>query len=745
MMPRFRLPIAVVWSALIAVALFPQSVAAAERITFDTDVMAVLSKAGCNLGTCHGNANGKGGFKLSLRGENPDTDYATLTRDLSARRANPVEPERSLILLKPTMQVPHEGGTRFRASSAEYRILRDWIAAGMPRSFAGAPRATQLVVSPADQVVVEPETRTQLKAEAVFSDGTRRDVTSQVVYEAADPFVSIDHDGLAETHGRGETTVVVRYLHLQQPVRLAFIPARPDFTWTGPAPSNFVDEHVFYKLRSLRMNPSEVIDDAAYLRRVSLDVLGVLPTADNARTFLTDTRSDKRSRLIEELLERQEFADFWALKWSDLLRNEEKTIDRKGVQNFHAWIRQSIAVGKPVDQFVRELIASRGSTYTNPASNYYRAMRDPFMRAESTAQLFLGVRLQCAKCHNHPFARWTQDDYYSWANVFSRVNYLVLENNRRDRNDSHEFDGEQIVLMSRTGEVNDPRTGKPQPPRFLADRANEISPSDDRLFELAEWLTSPDNKLFAQVMVNRVWHQLMGRGIVDPIDDFRPTNPPANPRLLEALADDFVAHKFDLRHLIRNIVNSRTYQLSAVPDDTNREDEKNFSHAKLRRLSAEQMLDSLCLVTGAAPRFNGYPEGTRAGELPGVIAVRLRESRSSSGDQFLKTFGKPQRLVSCECERSGETTLSQAFQLVSGPLINDLLSRPDNRLQQLLDSGKSHEKIVEELFWATLSRAPNGEELKGTTAYLLAQVDKRQALEDIVWSLVNSHEFMFRQ
>lgn len=719
---------------------------ATDDVSFGTDVMAVLSKAGCNMGVCHGNASGKGGFKLSLRGDSPEADFAVLTRDLSGRRTNPVEPDRSLILLKPTMQVPHEGGQRFKAGSAEFNVLRAWIAAGMHRDPEISPRPTSLAVSPPEKVIVAPEIRTQLHVVAIFSDGTRRDVTTQAVYETSEPLVTVNHDGLVEAQARGETTVIVRYLNLQQPARLAFIPDRPDFSWTGPPPANFIDEHVFRKLQSLRVNPSAACDDAVFLRRASLDLLGVLATADEARRFVDDSRTDKRARLVDDLLERQEFADFWALKWSDLLRNEEKTLDRKGVQDFHAWIRHSIAVNKPLDQFVRELIASRGSTYENPPANYYRAMRDPFMRAESTAQLFLGVRLQCAKCHNHPFARWTQDDYYSWANVFARVKYQIIENNRKDRNDSHEFDGEQIVLMAREGDVEDPRRGKPLRPRFLSETAvAPLKPDADRLLELAHWLTTPGNDLFARSQVNRIWHALLGRGIVDPIDDFRPTNPPVNPPLLDALTRDFVAHQFDVRHLIRTIMNSQTYQLSAIPNDTNRDDTTSFSHARLRRLSAEQLLDSLSQVAGAPLRFNGYPEGLRAGELPGVNAIRIRDERASAGDQFLKLFGKPPRLVPCECERSQETTLNQAFQLVSGPLINELLTRPDNRLQRLLDSSRPQAELIDELYWTALSRPPTSEERQSTATFLTESRDPRKALEDIAWGLVNSNEFMLRR
>ena len=393
--------------------------------------MAVLAKAGCNAGACHGNKNGKGGFKLSLRGQDPDLDYEALCRDIFARRTNSIDPDQSLILLKATAKLPHEGGLRFKSDSMEYGILRNWIARGTPRDSEQMPKLVQLEVIPAEQVLVEPADQVQIKATAVFSDGTRRDVSNLTVYEQSTDLAKISRDGLVQRLRMGEMTVVARYLQIQQPVRLAFVPARPNFKWQPIVSNNYIDEQIEEKLRTLRINPSVVCDDGMFLRRAFLDLLGILPTPEEAKVFAADTSADKRSRLIDQLLERPEYVDFWALKWSDLLRNEERTIDRKGVQKFHGWIRQSIADNKPLDRFVRELLSARGSTYSNPPANYYRANRDPVTRGEATAQLFLGVRLQCAQCHNHPFDRWTQDDYYGWADVFARVDYRVIENRRR--------------------------------------------------------------------------------------------------------------------------------------------------------------------------------------------------------------------------------------------------------------------------------------------------------------------------
>ncbi|MCD6051234.1 MAG: hypothetical protein K0Q55_2637, partial [Verrucomicrobia bacterium] len=506
-----------------------------------------------------------------------------------------------------------------------------------------------------------------------------------------------------------------------------------------------VDQHVFAKLQKMRLNPSGVSADHEFIRRAYLDLLGLLPTAEEARQFVADKDSQKRSKLIDQLLERPEYADLWALKWSDLMRNEEKSLDRKGVQAFHSWIRQSFAENKPLDQFARELIAARGSTYANPPANYYRANRDAVTRAETTAQLFLGSRLSCAKCHNHPFERWTQDDYYDWASLFARIDYKIIENKRRDESDKNEFVGEQIVFLNEKNEVKNARTGNDAKPRFLGVTKSTVPADEDRLIALANWLGSADNEMFVRAQVNRIWFHLMGRGIVDPVDDFSVNNLPSHPELLDALAADFVKHKFDVRHLIRTIMNSRTYQVSSTPNDSNADDVLNYSHNIPRRMQAELILDAASQLTGTPLRFNGYPEGFRAIQIPGVEAVRRRDAKGSSGEEnFMRTFGKPPRLIPTECERSNDTTMGQAFQLISGPLLNGLIGRENNRIDTLLNSGKSNEQIIDELFWTATSRAPNKEELATTLAHLKEEPDRRKALEDIVWALLNAKEFVLR-
>jgi hypothetical protein len=717
---------------------------AGDDVSFRNDVMAVLSKAGCNAGGCHGNKNGKGGLKLSFRGQDPQDDFATFTRDLLGRRVNVLDPDASLMLLKPTGQMPHEGGIRFRRDSREYAILRRWIENRVPPDSASTPSLVGLEVSPSQKVLIEPEDHVRINATAVFSDGSKRDVSSLAVYEQSVEMAGISPDGLVRRQRDGETTVIVRYLHLQQPVRLAFIPARPQFQWSAPSPANYIDRHVQAKLRTLRINPSGPCTDGEFLRRAYLDLLGILPTPEEAQEFVSDPSSDKRARLVDQLLARPEYADHWALKWSDLLKNEERALDRKGVQSFHRWIRQSIADNKPLDDFVRELVSARGSTYSNPAANYYRANRDAVTRGEATAQLFLGVRLQCAQCHNHPFDRWTQDDYYGWADVFSRVDYKVLENRRRDTNDSHEFVGEQIVYEAREGRMKDPRGDRGVKARLLGE-AEAFKDEQERLDALGEWITSPRNPFFARAQVNRIWYHLMGRGLIDPIDDFRPTNPPSHPELLDALAKDFVDHGYDVRYLIRLIMASQAYGASAEPNETNADDEVNYSRAVPRRLSAEQLLDAMYQVTGVPPEFAGYPRGMRAGQIPGVRAVRPRERKPSMGDMFLVSFGKPPRQSVCECERSTETTLLQTFQLIGGPEITRLIGEPDNRLSRLLKQGGSEESMIDELYWAALSRPLTPEEGEAMARHVREAKDKRKALEDVAWALLNAKEFVLRR
>ncbi len=706
--------------------------------------MAVFSKAGCNDGGCHGSARGQGSLKLSLRGESPDLDYPAITQSKASRLLMRDAPEKSLLLRKPSLQLGHEGGRRFTAGSLEYETLLKWIQSGAPQDPASHPKLIGLRVAPAEAVIIEPADSVSITVTATFSDGTERDVSRWAVYEPSDLICDIDEGGRAVATQFGETTISVRYLNQQAPVKLAFVPSRPGFQWVEPSTSNAIDEAVFAKLRRLRLNPSERCDDATFIRRAFLDLLGLLPTAEESQHFVRDVTLNKRALLIDALLGRPEFADQWALKWSDLLRNEEKALDETGVTRFHGWIRDSIAANKPMDQFARELVTGIGSTYENPPANYYRALRDPTLRAEATAQLFLGTRLQCARCHRHPYERWTQDDYYQFASVFDGMDYKILKNERRDKLDKNQFIGEQIVQVGLEKKLKDPRSGENPQSAFLP-IPGMARPSEEKSLEaLGAWLTSPDNPLFSKVQVNRVWFQLFGRGIVDPVDDFRSTNPAVNPELLSVLEKEFIASGFDLRHLIRFIMSSETYQLSALPNETNREDERNFSRTLVQRLSAETLLDAMHQVLGTSPQFTGIDRPMRAGQLPGVESIH-RNRKPKRDEHFLKLFGRPVRQLNSDLERSNATSLAQVFEMTSGRTLHAMLAQENNRLSELVGSGASNREIVDTLYWTALVRPPNAAEAEEARAYLNRAGNRRHALEDLAWALLNSKEFMLKR
>ncbi|MSU34315.1 MAG: DUF1553 domain-containing protein [Pedosphaera sp.] len=720
-------------------------------VSFRRDVMAALAKGGCSSGACHGNRNGKGGFRLSLRGEDPDGDYTTLVSDLAGRRIDREDPDQSLLLLKPTGQVPHEGGVRFETSSWEYRALHRWIAGDVTNDIASAAPLERLEVQPREQFVRAPEATVALTVAAHFKDGTRRDVTHMAVYEPAHPIVSISPIGRVQAKQAGETTVLVRYLDQQAPATLAFLPAREKFVWSRPAPLNAVDVPVFKKLELLRLNPAILCSDSVFIRRAFLDLLGVIPTATEARAFVTDRNPAKRAQLVDQLMERPEFADFWALKWADLFRLEERALDRKGAQLFREWLAARVADHTPLDVFARELLTARGSTYTVPAANWFRAHRTPIERSEAVAQVFLGTRLQCAQCHNHPYERWTQNDYHDWTAAFARVDYKVVENRRRDENDKHEFVGEQLIFVRQDGAHKHPRTGTNAEPRLLG-RPDRLAVRDDEpttadpLRELARWLTAPENPLFARAQANRIWYHLMGRGLVDPVDDFRSTNPASHPALLELLQSELVKSEFDLRHLVRMIMASHTYQMAAQPADLGEEDAQNFSHSAPRRLGAEQLLDSLSRAAGVPLEIPGLPPGTRAAQLPGVVAEsrRGKAAGSSDTDRFLLSFGKPPRLMTSECERSCEPAMNQVFQLISGPTMDHFVSAAGNCLGAASLTDRPAAQRLEDLYWAALSRAPSSRESEQLLDYVSGNTS-RSRWEDILWSLLNAKEFVLRE
>ncbi len=713
------------------------------QVSFRNDIMPVLSRGGCNTGSCHGHRDGRGGFKLSLWGENPGGDHQSLLQ--GGKRVNRKAPAASKILRKPTLEMEHKGKKRFAVDSPECSLLRRWIEQGAKDDRKEAPRLRSLVVTPETLTLSEPQRSVQLKVEATFANGEKRDVSYWSTYTLSNLVAEVNPEGKVAFLKPGETTVLIRYQDWRVSTRLALIPDRPGFTWSDPEPANYIDEHIFAKLRRLRMNPSDRCDDATFVRRVSLDIIGRLPTGEEARSFVADPTPDKRSKLVDKLLQRPEYAEFWALKWSDLLRNEEKVLDRTGVEKFHAWMRDSIGQGKGLDQFVRDLLTARGSTYKNPAANYYRALRNPTDRSEATAQLFLGARLRCAKCHNHPFDRWTQDEYYQFAALFDGIDYKIIENKRRDKHDKNQFIGEQEVTLVKERKFVDPRTKKPPQPRLLGAGSAALDDQRDRFEQLAEWITAKENSLFPMVQANRVWANLMGRGLVHPVDDFRPTNPASHPELLEALAKDFAEQGYHLRHLIRRIATSRTYQLSSEPNASNEDDGINYSRALMPRLPAEVVLDAVHASLDRPGSFKQYKDIKRAVALPGIKGTFL-DGNPHHDDRFLRLFGKPPRLINSDAERLNDISLAQVFEMTSGETLSALLEMKGNRLDQLLDDGRSNEKILSTLYWATITRPPSTRE-RETLLPLLADPSRetrRKALEDISWALLNSKEFIFR-
>jgi hypothetical protein len=703
-----------------------------QPVSFRHHVIAALNVGGCNMGACHGTPSGKNGFKLSLRGFDPAADYVQLTRDVLGRRTSVHHPEESLLLAKGLGRVAHAGGMRFVNGSVPVNLLVAWHKQGMQNDSAQLPKLTKIEVAPGRRVYHAPARWQQLAVKAHFSDGSVRDVTRLTNFSSSDAAIAeTSLEGLVEFRQAGEVAILCRYLDELQSVRLTYLEPREGFVWQEPPQHNFVDQHAFAQMKLMSIRPSELCTDSEFVRRVTLDVVGRLPTVAEVKAFLADPALDKRSKWIDRLLEMPEYADFWALKWADVLRNNRKTIQYKGAVALQRWLRGHFLANTPIDEIVRQLITASGQTFANPPANYYRITRDPQNLAESTAQLFMGVRMQCAKCHNHPFERWTQDDYYNLASFFARVRL------RRDPDSAppkQDRDFADIVYLDRGGEIHQPRTGRLVVPSFPGGIVAKIAPDQDRREVLAQWLVAADNPFFAKSVVNRVWYHLFGKGIVDPVDDFRDSNPACNEALLEALTADFVKHRFDLKHLIRTICNSRTYQLSAQTNEFNEQDGKYFSHAYTKLHSAEQLLDAISDVMELPERFAGVPAGTRAIQLPdGEI-----------NHPFLKTFGQPARELACECEREGEANLGQALQLINGPTINEKLRANNNRIGRLLGSKLSDEEILRELYLATLSREPVEAERRTMLEFVGRQPDRRRAWEDVHWTLMNTKEFLFR-
>jgi hypothetical protein len=693
-------------------------------VSFRRDVVPAFSQAGCNMGACHGTPTGKGGFRLSLRGYLPDQDYFVLTREAAGRRIDPMAVETSMILRKPLGELPHEGGLRLTRGTKTFEYLHDWIAEGA-KDDPTATAAVKLEILPGSRVLNAPATTQQTVVIARYADGTVRDVTPICYYNSSNPEIAdVDVTGHVAFKTRGEVAVIAHYLDLVATVRLTHLVEVPGFAAVEVPQDSTVDKAVYAKLNRMRIPPSEPCTDAEFIRRVYLDAIGVLPTPAEVKAFLDNPSAGRRAEVIDGLLKRPEFLDFWTLKFADVLRSNGRLIQTKGTHVFNRWIRTSLDQNKPMDQFVRELLTAEGSTFKNPASNYYRISRDPENSVETTAQLFLGVRIQCAKCHNHPFERWTQDDYYGFAAFFSRV-----------RQKKGNLPDEEVIFTVGDGEVRQPRSGKQMAPKALGGPAfDPAAKAEDRRDKLASWLTEPANPFFARSFTNRIWYHLMGRGIVEPVDDFRDSNPASNDELLDGLATGFVKGGYNLRALIREILLSRTYQLSARTNALNADDNLYFSHAFTKLLPAEVLLDAISTVTGTVTPFDGLPKGARATQIPD----------GKMENPFLKTFGRPARELACECERESDSNLSQALQLIGGATVNGKLRDDNGRMAQLAKSEKSPEEITRDLYAVALAREPNATELAAAVKHLTGTADKRQAVEDLGWVLINSKEFLFR-
>lgn len=699
---------------------------AKRPIAFENEVLVALSKQGCNSGACHGSPSGKGMFRLSLRAFDRKLDELTLVREDYGRRLNPIEPDQSLLLLKPLMKVSHGGGKQLKVDDEAYAILRDWIAEGSPADPADAARCVRLEVLPNTKRILRLEAGPQqVAAIAHFSDGTQRDVTHLVAYESSDMSVAtIDYAGLVKPMKRGETVILVRFLEHIESVPLMFIQQVPDFVWQSPSPSNYVDELVNDKLRQLQFVPSETCTDAEFLRRAYLDLIGILPSVAASRTFLADESADKRSKLVDELLQRDEFAKFWALKWGDLLKMTGKVVGDDGVYKYHRWVEEAFRNNMPYDEFATQLLTTSGSTLSNPPANFYRTATDMNECVENVSQVFLGARLQCAKCHNHPFERWTQDNYYGLGAFFNRV-----ERRKTER------PGEMFVWTSTSGDVVQPRTGEKMKPWLPVRGSIDLADSEDRRDTFAQWLVEPSNPYFAKMEVNRIWAQLFARGIVDPIDDFRDSNPPSNEALLDALAADFVQAGFDRKHILRVIMNSRTYQSSYQTTPLNQDDSQYFSHQRPRLLSAEQLLDAINHATGLDQKFGNLPPGTRATHLPAPDIVKV---------DFLRVFGQPERTTVCACERVDDSNLGMAIELFNGSTIHDKLRDPNTRFRAALAAVKPVAEVIEEVYLAALCRLPTAEELKAASDHCEKRDDVAAGLEDVCWALLNTDEFLFQ-
>lgn len=698
---------------------------AGRRIDFANEIEPLLSRFGCNSGGCHGKASGQNGFKLSLFGFDPAFDYDAIVLAARGRRVFPASPAESLLLKKAIGAVPHGGGQRLATDSEPYQILYRWIEQGTPRSAPDAPTVKRLLVSPGERVMTRGQ-RQQLAVAVEYSDGSRRDVTRQAQYASnLDVVASVDDRGLVTCGERtGEAAIMVRYMGQVAVFRAQVPHGTPGSNLAEFKPANYIDELTLAKWKQLGLAPSPVCDDATFLRRVTLDLCGRLPTSAEARAFLADTSGAKREQLIDRLLASPDYPAYFALRWGSILRNSRLAGADQAAYAFHDWIKSLIARNRPYDELVRGVVAAAGEWQDAPAINWFWQMRDDQLHQPTadTAQVFLGIRLQCARCHHHPYERWGQDDYYGLAGFFTRLG-------RKGFGQPPPYFSSSNVT---TGERN-PLTGQTPEPKYLAGEVAKLSPEQDPRHALVDWMTQPDNPFFAKALVNRFWGHFLGRGIVDPVDDMRDTNPPSNPALLDALARDFIEHKFDMQRVIRTIVASRTYQLDSRPTDENRQDQQNFARFYARRLIAEVLLDSVDQATGSHTKFDRASASARAVDLP----------HEGFGSYFLDTFDRPQRVTGCECERTSGATLGQVLLLSNSDEVENKIAAKEGVIDRLLNEKKPIAEIIDELYLGALSRFPSDAERQRITAFVGSQTDPRPALEDVLWMLLNSKEFLF--
>ena len=694
-------------------------------VSFKLDVMPVFMRAGCNTGSCHGSARGQDGFMLSLFGYDPEGDHFRITRELGTRRINLAIPEESMLVEKPLETVPHTGGKLFDKGSKNWETLVQWLRDGAQKDPKDIAKPISIEVLPRNALLEGSGATQQMTVIARYSDGTDRDVTPLTVFQSNnDVSAAVDKHGLVTAGKRGEAFVMARFNVFTVGSDFVVIPENLKYERPKLVENNYVDTHVHNKLHKLRIFPSGICSDEVFLRRVSLDVTGTLPSAELYERFSQDKSVDKRSKLIDELLDRKEFTETWVMKFAELLQirtNDNNGVSYKATLLYFNWLKDRIANNVPFDQIVRELLSSTGGTFVNPATNFYQIERQTLKMSENVAQVFMGMRIQCAQCHNHPFDRWTQDDYYSFASFFTQIGRKRAADPR-----------ESIIYNRRSGETNHPVHKKPMPAKFLGGEAPEIKSGQARRLILADWLASPENPFFARNLANLVWGHFFGQGIIEPVDDVRVSNPASNPELLDELAKRFTAYNYDFKKLVRDVCNSRIYQLSSQPNETNESDTRNFARANLRRMRAEMLLDAISQVTNVKNKFQGLPLGARA--------VQIADGRVTN--YFLTTFGRATRETVCSCEVKMEPNLSQALHLLNGDVINRRITQ-GKVVQTMLGEKKDHGQVIDELYVRCLARKPSGNERDNLLAAIESEENKQTALEDVFWALLNSKEFIF--